>query len=160
MVTVGYERLAIAADDYELPVDGPTLASDQKVEVALPGVTSLPGGEWRLRATLPDSWSLDEITDNADRWAVFMDVGALEEPLVLRTRRSGERFRPQGMAGHAPKLTGWMINAKIPRSWREQSPLLVSAGEVVWVCGWRISETVVVKPATDRVVKFVMERLE
>jgi tRNA(Ile)-lysidine synthase len=159
-LTVGYEQLTLAGSDYALPVDGPALASGQEVSIVLPGVTSLPDGEWRLRAAFPSSWTLDEIAANPDRWVAYMDADALEGPLVLRPRRSGERFRPHGLGGHAPRLTDWMINAKIPRSWRERLPLLIANGEIVWICGWRLSESVVVKPATERVVRFAIERIE
>jgi tRNA(Ile)-lysidine synthase len=42
------------------------------------------------------------------------------------------------MAGHK-KLKDFMVDAKIPRSWRDRVPLLVSPRGIAWVAGWRIA---------------------
>ena len=159
-LTVGYDRLTIAEAGYEPPVAGPTLSAEQGVAVAVPGVTPLPDGAWVLEATLPPAWTLAEVETNPDRWTAYLDADALSGPLVLRTRRPGERFRPQGMGGHAPRLTDWMINAKVPRPWRDRLPLLVAGGEIVWVCGWRVSEVAVVGSTTRRVARFRFQQAE
>ncbi|HID89371.1 MAG TPA: hypothetical protein EYP52_06650, partial [Anaerolineae bacterium] len=154
MLTVGYDTLTIAEVGYKPPPEGPTLPPDTEVEVALPGTTPLPGGDWRLEAEVLETWTLEAVEVNPDRWTAYLDADRLGKPAVLRTRRPGDRFRPQGMGGHAPRLTDWMINAKIPRAWRDRLPLLVAGGEIVWVCGWRVAETAIVGPTTRRVARF------
>jgi len=48
-----------------------------------------------------------------------------------------------------------MVNARVPRAVRDSLPLLVSGdGEILWVCGWRVSETAAVRPETRRVARF------
>lgn len=54
--------------------------------------------------------------------------------LRLRTRRSGERFKPKGMGGRSRKLKNWMIDRKIPREIRDQIPLICADGIVVAIC--------------------------
>ncbi|HIE38672.1 MAG TPA: tRNA(Ile)-lysidine synthetase, partial [Anaerolineae bacterium] len=130
-----------------------TLPPDREIPVTLPGTTPLPDGTWVLAATTPEAWTPREVAANPDRWTAYLDADALPPPLVLRTRRAGDRFRPQGMGGHAPRLTDWMINAKVPRRWRDRLPLLVAGGEIVWVCGWRVSETAAVSPTTRQIVR-------
>ena len=112
-------------------------------------------GEWSCRAELLDEWSAAEVAGNKDRWVAYLDAAALGTGLRLRARRPGDRFRPQGLGGHAPRLTDWMINAKIPRRYRDRLPLLVTAeGEILWVCGWRVAESGLVGAATKRVARF------
>lgn len=153
-LTVGYDTLTVADADYEPPFSGPTLPPGTEVPVTLPGRTPLPGGEWVLDAALLETWSPAEVTGNPDRWTAYLDAERVQAP-VLRTRRPGDRFRPQGLGGHAPPLTDWMINARVPRAVRDSLPLLVSAdGEILWVCGWRVSETATVGPETRRVARF------
>ncbi|HEY74741.1 MAG TPA: tRNA lysidine(34) synthetase TilS [Thermoflexia bacterium] len=154
MLTVGYDTLTIAEAGYEPPPEGPTMPPGVETEVALPGITPLPEAGWALEAEILETWTLEEVEVNPDRWTAYLDADRLEKPLVLRTRRSGDRFRPQGMGGHGPRLTDWMINAKVPRAWRDRLPLLVAGGEVVWVCGWRVAETAIVGPETRRVARF------
>ncbi len=63
--------------------------------------------------------------------------------LSLRTRRTGDRFRPKGMNGHSRKLTDWMIDRKIPRQLRKQIPLLCADGEIIAICvkdTWHLAE--------------------
>lgn len=153
MLTVGYQRLTVADEGYERPLEGPELEPDQEVAVALPGDTALPDGDWILEAELLDRWSQAQVETNLDRWTAYLDADALEAPLILRTRRTGDHFKPHGMGGHAPRLTDWMTNAKIPRPWRDRLPLLTAAEEIVWVCGWRVSESALVGPKTQRVAR-------
>jgi tRNA(Ile)-lysidine synthase len=53
-----------------------------------------------------------------------------------------------------------MINAKIPRRWREHIPLLVhnrsdnaDGEEIAWLVGWRIDERAKVTSRTRRIVR-------
>jgi tRNA(Ile)-lysidine synthase len=54
---------------------------------------------------------------------------AVPWPLALRTRRPGDRFRPQGGRG-AKKLKGWLIDRKVPREARD-GLLVVACGRDV-----------------------------
>ena len=87
-----------------------------------------------------------------------MDADALASPLVLRPRRRGDRFRPQGMDGHSVKVSAFLINLKIPSAWRDHVPLLVAGDEIVWVCGRRLGEGVAIGPETRRVARLRFER--
>ena len=51
-----------------------------------------------------------------------------------------------------------MINEKIPKSERDQVPLIASGSKIYWVVGHRISEDVKVTPMTTRVIEFVYKR--
>jgi tRNA(Ile)-lysidine synthase len=101
-----------------------------------------------------------QIAANPDPWTAYFDADKLVGPLMLRPRRRGDRFRPQGMGGHSVKLSAFMINLKIPRTWRDHVPLLTAGpeNEIVWVCGRRIGEGVVVGPESRRVVRLRFTR--
>lgn len=160
MVTLGYERMTIAGAGYERPQEGPSLPPGKRITVNLPGTTSLPESGWVLEAEWQADWSMADIEENPDRWTATVAEEALEGPLALRTRRPGETFQPQGMGGHAPALSDWMINTKIPRTWRDRLPLLTAGDEIVWVCGWRVSEKAMVEPETRRVARFRFQQRE
>jgi len=157
-LTVGYERLTIAEAGYRPLPEGPTLPPGEVVPVDIPAQVKLPSAEWVLKTTYLQEWSQTQVKSNPDRWSAYLDAARLSSPLLLRTRETGDRFRPQGMGGHAPRLTDWMTNAKIPRWWRERLPLLVSGDEIVWVCGWRVSETSIVREQTRQVAQFRFQR--
>ncbi len=115
----------------------------------LPGLTHF--FNWQATATRLERWSLSEIESNPDLWTAFVDASLA--PFTLRTRRAGDRFRPMGMGGESMKLSDFMINQKIPVDDRDRWPLLTSGDEVIWVCGYRLSERARVTGATKEVVR-------
>lgn len=62
-----------------------------------------------------------------------------EGGLLVRTREPGDRFQPLGMGG-TKKLQDFMVDAKIPRRWRDRVPLVVTPRGIAWVTGWRIAD--------------------
>lgn len=154
LLTVGYTTLTVAtADALPRPPERPWLEPGTALEVAVPGVTALPGG-WVLEATLPERWSWEEIVANADPFTAWTAVGAAGGVPMLRTRRPGDRFCPQGLGGAEVNLGDFLINVKVPRPWRDALPLLAVGDQVIWVVGVRLSETVLVRPESWSVVRW------
>ncbi len=74
--------------------------------------------------------------------AVLLSRKNLIEPLMVRIRKPGDRFRPIGMS-KSKKLKNFMADRKIPRMIRDRIPLLIDGeGEIVWVGGVEISQKV------------------
>lgn len=158
-LSVGYDVLTVGDEgDAGPPPDEPLLWHDEPLAVQVPGTTPLPQSDWVLRAELLEQWDLQQIALNLDPWTAYLDLDALAAPLMLRRRRRGDGFRPQGMEGHSVKLSAFLINRKIPRAWRDCVPLLVAGGEIVWVCGQRVGEGAVVKEQARTVARLRFER--
>jgi len=81
------------------------------------------------------------------KWDEIIDGNNILEPLELRSWQAGDRFVPMGMSEEM-KVSNFFINQKIPRSVKNKIPLLVSGGEIIWVCGYRISDKVRTSPST------------
>ncbi len=64
---------------------------------------------------------------------------ALGSGLRIRSRQPGDRFQPLGMI-HQKKLQDFFTDARIPESWRNRVPLLVTDRGIAWVVGHRIAE--------------------
>jgi tRNA(Ile)-lysidine synthetase-like protein len=155
-LTVGYETLTVADVDYcPLPLDWPALLVE-RLPLALPGVTSLPGrAGWQVEA----QWlSVDELPPDwatlPDPWQAFFDARAVGKGLALRQRRPGDLFQPQGMGGRSKSLSDFLINVKVPAAWRDWVPLVVSrdSDRVLWVAGWRLDERARVTATTKQVL--------
>ncbi|MDQ2805540.1 MAG: tRNA lysidine(34) synthetase TilS, partial [Chloroflexota bacterium] len=57
-------------------------------------------------------------------------------PLVLRTRRPGDRLAPFGAGGHTRKLQDLLVDGGVPRAVRAGVPLLaVADGPLLWLPG-------------------------
>lgn len=85
----------------------------------------------------------------------FMDADkaeALGEPIVIRPRRGGDRFRPVGAPGRR-KLKEFFIDRKIDREERARIPLIAAGSEVLFVTGIAASETVKVDEHTGRMIR-------
>ena len=112
------ERQSAAAldDDYRL--------IDAETTIALAASCDIAIGRLRIRA-------VSEQESDAGGAGVWLPSDAA---LCLRTRRTGERFRPKGMGGRSRKIKDWMIDRKIPRSIRSQIPMVSANGEVIAIC--------------------------
>lgn len=77
--------------------------------------------------------------DQRCRGELRLDADAIRFPLVLRSRRPGDRYTPRGAGGK--KLKSLLIDAKIPRADRDRLPLLCDAsGTILHVPGLRPSQ--------------------
>ena len=72
--------------------------------------------------------------------------------MEMRYFRPGERFWPLGAPG-PKKLQDFLVNSKIPRWLRGHLPLVVSAGEIIWVAGLRLAETVKLTSLTQNALE-------
>jgi tRNA(Ile)-lysidine synthase len=156
---VGYETLTVGdADEAVPPPDEPLLWVNEPLPVSVPGTTPLPETEWILTSHPLDRWSMAEVASPEHPWTAYVDAEAIEKPLVLRPRREGDRMEPLGMGGKHAKVSELMINLKIPEAWRDHVPLLAAGGEILWLCGRRMSERARVDEKTEEVARFRFER--
>jgi len=138
-----YDRCIISRGNSLCPF--PALSGDE-YPLAIPGETMVAG--WRVISEIIPQPAAEIAADGLDAWVDFEVVG---EDLVLRTRKRGDRFQPYGMS-QTKKLQDFMVDAKIPQSWRDSIPLVCSPEEIYWVVGWRISEKAKVGEKTEQVL--------
>lgn len=149
-LSMEYGRMVLAAKGASMcPL--PPMRGDFTIEV--PGETVLPG--WRVSATVIDGAS--EATDG-DFVATF-DLGRTGRELTVRNRKPGDRFQPLGMA-QTKKLQDFMVDARIPSSWRSRVPVVCSPEHILWVVGWRIDDRVKITSKTREVLKLEFHRAQ
>ncbi|MDY7040194.1 MAG: tRNA lysidine(34) synthetase TilS [Chloroflexota bacterium] len=158
MLTLGYDTFTVAGADHVPPPDWPALTVPS-LPLHVPGVTPLPDSPWRVEATilshreLPAGWE-----SNADPWQAFLDFDVVSGKLALRQRRPGDRFCPLGMGGNQKLVGDFLINAKVPRAWRDLVPIVASPQHIVWLAGWRVDERARVTETTTRVLHLIFSR--
>lgn len=79
------------------------------------------------------------------------DGGLIPEEAVVRTCRSGDKFKKFG--GGTKSLGDFFTDKKIPVRLRHSIPLIACGSEVLVVCGVEISECVKVTPQTKNVLR-------
>lgn len=156
---IGYQTLRIGPERASAPASwrGAPLTPQQSPAPLLAGPLSLPApgrlviGDWCIEVTAVERAALPADLAAAGPWVAWLDAGAVGPEISLRPRQPGDRFQPQGMAGHSMKLNEFMINAKIPHEFRAGWPLLIGAGGIAWVCGLRVAEWAAVHKTTTAV---------
>jgi len=145
----GYDHGLLTAGK-AAPCPLPPLEGERRLNV--PGKTDIGG--WLVHASL-----LDRRPARADEgdFTACLDFDAAGDALTVRGRRRGERFRPLGVE-FEKKLQDFMVDARIPRHWRDRVPLVCSPQHIVWVAGWRIDHRARVTPSTRRVLRLEFER--
>ena len=134
----------------------------------IPGETHLPG--WHLEAAIINPKEESERGEAPlinlpsplpeegskggglpESLTAYFDLDKAGDKLIVRNRQPGDSFQPLGMA--QPKRLGeFMIDAKIPQSWRQRIPIVCSPAQILWVVGWRIDDRVKVTENTKQVL--------
>ena len=118
----------------------------------IPGETRLAG--WHIEATILNR---EQMTEKGSNFVAYFDFDKTGNKLVVRSRQPGDEFQPLGMS-QPKKLGEFMIDAKIPRAWRQKVPIVCSPSQILWVVGWRIDDRVKVTPETKQVLGLKFER--
>jgi len=90
--------------------------------------------------------------------SAYFDMDKINPPFTLRFRRPGDRFQPLGMKSEK-KLKEIFIDDKIPRSLRNQIPLLLDREGILWIVGFKRAERAKIEPQTKRVLLVAVEGL-
>ena len=134
IVTRGYGKLFLhKSHDDITPLP---LLPTQPTALLIPGVLELTG--WKVETAMekaPKSYPNPEKNSGGIAWLKISP----NDTLFIRSRKPGDLFQPSGMRNHK-KLQDFMVDARIPRLWRDRTPLLMIKGEIAWVVGWRTAE--------------------
>jgi tRNA(Ile)-lysidine synthase len=139
------------------PCPFPPLSGEFPLKV--PGKTVFPG--WKVIASIvreraaslssQGALSTNERTYQGNLVAHF-DLHKTGTELFVRQRQPGDRFQPLGMS-MPKKLYEFMVDAKIPRSWRNHIPIVCSPQQIVWVVGLRIDDRVKTTEASQKILR-------
>ena len=94
----------------------------------------------------------DQLVDIKDSNSKYFDYDKIKGQLQVRNRRNGDRFRPLGMTG-SKKLKDYFIDEKISRDLRDKIPLIMDDNNIIWIIGYRISDTYKVDKHTKRILR-------
>ena len=115
-----------------------------------PGKYALEGMEIELRVECSDG---EKATlASTDPWRARVDLESLRWPLVVRSWRPGDRFRPTGLGG-SKKIQDFFTDCKVPLSKRRRIPLFCDGEGIFWVAGYRLDERVKITEGTKEILK-------
>jgi len=166
----GYDEIVVAStakQSQSPPCPFPPLPGEFLLKV--PGRTIFPG--WKVMASIvrervdeghcqPLTFGHSERSEESrpaqtrlcEAISAGFDLRKTGTELFVRQRRPGDRFQPLGMS-MPKKLYEFMVDAKIPRSWRDNIPIVCSPQQIIWVVGWRIDDRVKVTEASKEALR-------
>lgn len=148
--SIDYDRYILAKETSALS-PFPVIAGEYPVNI--PGQTVVPG--WYLQA---DIMSPGETIPSDDNFTAYFDFSRTGKNLTIRPRKRGDRFQPLGME-ETKKLADFMLDARISKDWRPHVPILCAGNKVLWVSGYRISESVKITNRTKQILRIKLERV-
>ena len=96
---------------------------------------------------------VDNIFFSEDPNDELLDFSVIEnKKLVLRFWKPGDRFKPLGMNGNQ-KISDFLINNKVNIFEKDHQTVLTADGQIIWVCGYRIDDSVRISDSTKNIIR-------
>jgi tRNA(Ile)-lysidine synthase len=133
------------------------LASPPSPPSLAPIIIPVPGrvqyADYEIDAEILDRYDVESGKTKPDRHSLreYFDLDRLHEPIIVRTRQPGDRFRPLGLTCEK-KVGKFLTTAKVSRVQRTRVLIFADQEKIIWVCPARISEQAKVTPSTRRVL--------
>jgi tRNA(Ile)-lysidine synthase len=89
----------------------------------------------------------------------LIDIKKIIFPLKVRKWKKGDYFIPLGMKGKK-KLSDFFIDQKISLNKKQETYVIESGGEIVWVIGFRISEKFKLTGNSSDALKIQFENID
>ena len=129
------------------------ILGDARIEP--PGAVNVPGlrkaVKSRIIADRREVQTVKESFPTQDPDTVFLDYATVEEPLFVRRRRRGDRFRPLG-AGDV-SLSRFLIQRRVPFWQRDATPVVAGASGIVWLGGLDIDSRYRITDRTSNILE-------
>lgn len=146
---------------FSQPTDEPREEISPEIAVHLPGKTLLPIRRLEIDCVIekPQDGNVTAFRRRAKKLEEFVDLDEVHPPLVVRTRRRGDRFIPLGAPG-SKKLSDFLIDTKVNPKARQRVAVLCDQLGPIWVIGHRIDDRVKITELTRQVLHLRARPLE
>ncbi len=128
------------------------LVNIDPVQLAIPGTTEF--ADYTIEAGLIDAEKIDLAKFKKEKTAFveWFDLDKIEQPVVVRFRKAGDRFRPLGQPADK-KVGKFLTDAKIPPHLRRNIVVVHDCEKIIWLWPVRISERAKVQLAARRILE-------
>ena len=128
----------------------PTL---KETVIKIPGETELAEMRYMVKTEIREikTGFLEEFKRSKTRYEEAVDFDKISMPLMVRTRRQGDKFWPLGAEG-IKKVKNFFIDNKIPLLERDTVPIVTMNGQPIWIVGFRIDDRVRITEETKKLL--------
>lgn len=147
-----YDRL-----EFRPLVEEPAAPELEAVYVRCPGTTALHQLGLALTAEICDvsPEKIRELRGGPHPNEEWLDLERVRQPLLVRSRREGDRFWPLGAPG-SKSLSEFLSDEKVDPAQRARIGILCDQEGPVWVIPLRIDERVKLRPASTQALRLVV----
>ncbi len=130
-----------------------------ETEIKVPGETELVDMNCRVKTEIREIkyGFLEEFKRNKTNDEESVDFDKISMPLMVRTRRPGDRFWPLGSQG-VKKIKDFFIDNKVPVMERDTVPIVTMNGQPIWIVGFRIDDRIRVSEETTNLLMMTLEK--
>ena len=125
------------------------------IVLAVPGKTQFDNQVIEARILPRDEVDATKLRGDKGPFIEYLDRDRVKLPVMIRTRRPGDRFQPLGMADEK-KVGKFLTTAKVPRDLPERILIFADRERIIWVCPARISEQVKMTDGTHHVLQLAV----
>lgn len=126
--------------------------TNKSTTLKVPGKTRF--GNYLIDATIfeADGPDIEKFKAENNKSIERFDFDKLKVPLVIRSRKAGDRFWPLGLAGEK-KIGKFITAAKIPQQLRRKMLVIADSEKVIWLWPIRISEKAKITNETQTILQ-------
>jgi len=138
---------------FSLPSDQPRESIAPQVAIHVPGRTLLPVRSLEIECEIKPvtASEIPRLLRAGSCMHELVDVDAIRTPLVVRSRREGDRFFPLGAPG-SKTVADFLTDEKVQPARRKNVAVLCDQLGPIWLVGHRIDDRVKVTRMTQRVL--------
>ncbi len=125
---------------------------DQSVNLQVPGRARL--GNYLIEATIfeADQKDFERFRKQKDNLVEWFDFEKIQQPLIVRSRRTADKFWPLGLPGEK-KVGKFLTAEKVPRQMRKKLLIVADSEKIIWVCPIRMSRQAAITRDTRKVLQ-------
>jgi tRNA(Ile)-lysidine synthase len=124
----------------------------QPKKLKIPGQTEFAGIRIEAEIFDYDSAKFKNFKANKNNAVEWLDFERVKPPIVVRFRKSGDRFRPLGLTGEK-KVGKFLTGVKASEKLRRKILVIADAEKIIWLCPVRISERAKVAAHTKQILQ-------
>lgn len=152
----GQSGKQVFAEDYRLLKDRDCLILTKKTKDEIENVYFIAENQREITHPLKILLQEADGFSYVSNMTIFVDRKKLCFPLTLRRWKEGDFFQPIGMGGQSKKVSKFFKDSKMSLVEKEQTWLLYSGGDIVWIVGHRQDERFKVGEKTDKILQITL----
>lgn len=124
----------------------------EQVVPKVPGKTEFAGMLIEAEIFDFDAARFKKFRADKGNYIEWFDLDCISQPIVVRFRKRGDRFRPLGMQAEK-KVGKFLTSAKTPEASRRKILVVADCEKIIWLCPVRISEQAKVTEQTRKILQ-------